>query len=81
MEDQPSKQLHNEDKKSVHGYDKSLNSKDRYTNEYLVPKFVTSENEAIQLTNGSTYQAVLNDELITQEMTKRQRKNYLKNKK
>lgn len=50
-----------------------------YSFKYVVPKFRTDKGLE-ELQSDFTYTAVLNSDLITQEMTKRQRKNYLKNK-
>ncbi len=61
-------------------YNKTMKSKDWYMYKYITPEFVTESHGAVQLSNRSIYRALLNDDLITQEMTKRERKKYLRSK-
>ncbi|OEK05732.1 M23 family metallopeptidase [Roseivirga misakiensis] len=61
-------------------YDKNLDSDDWYTIGYVVPKFQTFRYNLTELQGNSIYTAVFDDELITQEMTRKQKKKYLKSK-
>ena len=59
-------------------YTKALRSNEWYANHYLVPKFRTGKEGLKELEGNYTYLAVLNDDLVTQEMSRRQKKAYLK---
>ncbi|MFY0593970.1 peptidoglycan DD-metalloendopeptidase family protein [Roseivirga sp.] len=61
-------------------YTKALRSNEWYSHHYLKPKFSTAKEGVKELQSNYTYTAVLNDELITQDMSRKQKKKYLKSK-
>ena len=61
-------------------YQQGVKNNKWYAFKYLIPKFKT-ENGSQELQSEFTYTAVLTDELITQEMSRKEKKNYLKSKK
>lgn len=56
--------------------DKGKEYKDWSSYLYVRPKFVTEEHEGL-LEPGKSYTSILNEELVTQEMSKREKKKYL----
>lgn len=60
---------------------RNLNSREWSSSRYLVPLFRTKSGEKVRLKSNMTYVASYPDELITQEMSKREKKKYLKGKK
>lgn len=61
--------------------DKDIDSREWATNRFLIPKFRTANEEKVQLKRNIGYTAAYPDELITQEMSRREKKKYLKSKK
>ncbi|OEK05733.1 peptidoglycan DD-metalloendopeptidase family protein [Roseivirga misakiensis] len=61
-------------------YSKALKSNEWYSYHYIKPKFSTAKEGVRELQGNYTYTAVLNDDLITQDMSRKQKKKYLKSK-
>ncbi len=59
---------------------KGFSSKDWSKTELYVPRFYTKESNEGKLKSGNSYTGVLSEELIMQEMSKREKKKYLKSK-
>ncbi|MBO3700765.1 hypothetical protein [Roseivirga sp. E12] len=59
---------------------KDLDSREWASNRYLIPLFRTVNEEKVRLKRNVGYTASYPDELITQEMSKREKKRYLKGK-
>jgi len=56
------------------------NSANRVRRIYLKPRFMVNEKEEGYITNGKRYEAIHSEEVITQEMTKKQKKKRMKDK-
>ncbi|OEK03340.1 hypothetical protein BFP97_18225 [Roseivirga sp. 4D4] len=61
--------------------DKDIDSREWSSTRYLIPLFRTVNKERVRLKRNVGYTASYPDELITQEMSKREKKRYLKSKK
>lgn len=60
---------------------KDIDSREWASNRFLIPRFRTANEESIRLKPNVGYTATYPDELITQEMSRREKKKYLKSKK